>query len=54
MKIERIHMLVFSQYFALNVHHLNDSIYIWNCCDQAQFLNKKTNKQTNIQTKKLT
>ena len=34
-------MLVFSQYFSLNVHHLNDSIYIWNCCNQAQFLKKK-------------
>ena len=29
----------FSTFFSLNVHHLNDSIYIWN--NQAQFLNKK-------------
>ena len=31
-----IHMLVFSQYFPVNVHYLNDSIYTWNCCNQAQ------------------
>ena len=33
-------MLVFSQYLSFNVHHLNDSIYIWNYCNQAQFWNK--------------
>ena len=33
--------VVFSQYLSLNVHHLNDSIYIWNCCNQARFSNKK-------------
>ena len=26
--------------FSLDIHHLNDSIYIWNCCNQAQFLSK--------------
>ena len=26
---------------GLNVHHLNGSIYIWNFCNRAQFLNKK-------------
>ena len=31
----------YSLYFSLNVHHLNDYIYIGNCCHQAQFLNKK-------------
>ena len=36
-----IYMLVFPQYFALNVHHINNSIYIWNCCNQAKSLDKK-------------
>ena len=36
-----IYMLVFLQYFSSNLHHLSDSIFIWNCCNQAQFLNKK-------------
>ena len=36
-----IYMLVFPQYFSLNVHHLNYSIYIWKCCSQTKFLNKK-------------
>ena len=34
-------MLVFSQYFSLDVLHLNYSIYIWNCCNQVRILNKK-------------
>ena len=34
-------MLVFLQYFSSNVHYLNDSIYLWNCCNQGQLLNKK-------------
>ena len=33
---EPIYILVFSQYFPVNVHHLNDSIYTWHCCNQAQ------------------
>ena len=36
-----VYMFVFSQNFLLSVHHVNVSIYIWNCCNQAQFLNKK-------------
>ena len=36
-----IYMLFFWQYFSLNLHHLSDSIYIWNCCNQAQVLNKE-------------
>ena len=36
-----IYILVFSQDLSLNVNHLNDSMYIWNCCNQAQLLNKK-------------
>ena len=36
-----IYMLGFLQYFSSNVHHLNDSIYLWNCCSLGQFLNKK-------------
>ena len=39
---EPIFMLAFSQYFSLNVNHLSDSNYTWNCCNEAQFLNKKT------------
>ena len=41
-----IYMLVFLRYFSLNVYHLSDSIYIWNCCNQAQFFkqNKKIMK----------
>ena len=35
----------FSLYFSLTVHHLNYSIYIRNCCNQAQFLNKKNNHE---------
>ena len=31
----------FPQDFSLNGHHLNKSICIWYCCNQAQFLNKK-------------
>ena len=31
----------FLQYFSPNVPHLSDSIYNWNCCNQAPFLNKK-------------
>ena len=27
--------------FTSNVHHLSDSICIWNCCNHAQFLSKK-------------
>ena len=27
--------LFFLQYFWLNVHYLNDSIYVWNSCNQA-------------------
>ena len=38
-------MLFFSQYFSLSVHHLNDSIYIGNCCDQEQSLNKNNNHE---------
>ena len=38
-----IYMLVFSQYFLLNVHHLSDSIYIWNCCNQALCFKFKNN-----------
>ena len=34
-------ILGFSQYSLLNVHHLSDSIYVWNSCNQAQFLNKE-------------
>ena len=33
----------FSQYFWLNEYHLNDSIYIWNCCNQAQSFKQKNN-----------
>ena len=33
--------VVFLQYFSSNVHYLNNSIYLWNCCNQAQFLDKK-------------
>ena len=33
----------FSQYFWLNVYHLNDSIYICNCCNQALFFKQKSN-----------
>ena len=36
-----VHVAIFSQYFSVNVHHLNDSIYTRNCYNQAQFLNKK-------------
>ena len=36
-----IYMLVFLQYFSSNLLHLSDSIFIWNCCNQAQFINKK-------------
>ena len=38
-----IYMLGFSQYFLLNVHHLSDSIYIWNCCNQALCFKFKNN-----------
>ena len=31
----------FSTYVLLNGHYLNDVIYIWNCFNPAQFLNKK-------------
>ena len=34
-------MLVFLQYFSSNVYYLNDSIYLWNCRNQGQLLNKK-------------
>ena len=35
-------MLGFLQYFSLNVHYyLNDYFCVWNCWNQAQFLNKK-------------
>ena len=34
-------MLLFPQYFSLNVTLLNDSIDKRNCCNQAQFLNKE-------------
>ena len=37
--------LIFLQYFWLNVHYLNDSIYVWNSCNQAQFLKKKNNHE---------
>ena len=40
-----IYMLVFSQYFSLSLHHLNDSIYIWNCCNQAQVFKQKINHE---------
>ena len=36
-----IYVLVFLQYFSSNLLHLSDSIFIWNCCNQAQFINKK-------------
>ena len=36
-----LHVCFFSQNFLLSVHHLNDSIYIKNCCNQARFSNKK-------------
>ena len=32
---------VFLQYFSSNVDCLNSSIYLWNCCNQGQLLNKK-------------
>ena len=31
----------FYNIFSSNVHDLNDSIYLWNCCNQEQFSNKK-------------
>ena len=40
-----INMLVFPQYFSLNVHHFNDSIYNWNCCNQAQLFKQKNNHE---------
>ena len=40
-----IYMLVFLQYFSSNVHHLNDSIFLWNCCNQKQLSNKKVNNE---------
>ena len=35
-----ISMSVFSKYFSLNVHHLNDSIYRWNCSIILKWKNK--------------
>ena len=32
--------IAISYCFWLHVHDLSDSNYIWNCCNQAQFLNK--------------
>ena len=37
--------VVFLQYFSSNVYYLNDSIYLWNCCNQGQLLNKKGNHE---------
>ena len=30
-----LHVAFFPKNFSLNIHHLSDSIYIWNCCNQA-------------------
>ena len=44
--IIQVHLyVVFFTIFSLSVHHLNDSIYIGNCCDQEQSLNKKSNHE---------
>ena len=37
--------MVIQVHFSLNVHHLNDSIYIWNCYNQTQFLKQKNNHE---------
>ena len=39
--LRSIYMLGFSQYFSSNVHHLKNSLYIWDCCSQAHFFRKK-------------
>ena len=31
----------FKQFFLQNMYYLNDSIDLWNCCNQARFLNKE-------------
>ena len=48
-----IYMFVFSQYFLLNVHQLNESIYIWNCSNQAQFFKQKINHEVSFRLKYL-
>ena len=35
----------FLQYFSSNVDRLNNSIYLWNCCNQGQLLNKKSDHE---------
>ena len=37
--------VVFLQYFSSNVYYLNNSIYLWNCCNQGQLSNKKGNHE---------
>ena len=32
-------------FFLLNMHHLNDSIYNWNCYNQAQFFKQRNNHE---------
>ena len=43
-KVIKAHLPVgFSKHFSLNVNHLNDSIFNWKCCNQAQLLKQKNN-----------